>query len=49
MKDKRDYRDYLHDILRYAEMAERITLGIDFETFAAMMRRPSQPFRSWKS
>lgn len=37
MKDKRDYRDYLHDILRYAETAERITLGIDFETFAAMV------------
>lgn len=35
MKDKRDYRDYLHDILRYSEMAERITLGVDFETFCS--------------
>lgn len=35
MKDKRDYRDYLHDILRYAEMAERITMGVDFETFCS--------------
>jgi len=33
LKDKRDYRDYLHDILRYAEMAERITIGIDYEKF----------------
>ncbi len=49
MKDKRDYRDYLHDILRYAEMAERITLGVDLRLFAAMMRKPSQPSRSWKS
>ncbi len=35
MKDKRDYRDYLYDILRYAEMAERIIIGIDFETFCS--------------
>lgn len=35
MKDRRDYRDYLHDILRYAEMAERITMGVDFETFCS--------------
>ena len=35
MKDKRDYRDYLQDILRYAEIGERITVGIDFETFCS--------------
>jgi hypothetical protein len=29
------YRDYLRDILRYAEMGERITMGIDFETFCS--------------
>jgi uncharacterized protein with HEPN domain len=33
LKDERDYRDYLDNILRYAEMGERITMGVDFETF----------------
>jgi len=35
LKDRRDYRDYLHDILRNAEMAERTTLDVDFETFCS--------------
>jgi uncharacterized protein with HEPN domain len=35
LKDERDYRDYLNDILRYAEMGERITIDIDFETFCS--------------
>jgi uncharacterized protein with HEPN domain len=35
LKYKRDCRDYLNDILRYAEKGERITMGIDFETFCS--------------
>lgn len=35
MSEKRDFRDYLLDILRYAEIGERITIGIDFETFCS--------------
>jgi uncharacterized protein with HEPN domain len=35
LKDKRDFRDYLLDILRYAEIGERITIGVDFETFCS--------------
>jgi uncharacterized protein with HEPN domain len=33
LREKRDFRDYLLDILRYAEIGERITTGVDFETF----------------
>jgi uncharacterized protein with HEPN domain len=35
LKDERDYRDYLNDILRYAETGERIINGIDLETFCS--------------
>ena len=35
MRERRDFRDYLLDILRYAEIGERITIGVDFETFSS--------------
>ena len=34
MRGKRDSRDYIQDILQYAEKAERILSEIDFEEFA---------------
>lgn len=33
MKAARQYEDCLQDILRYAEMGERIVAGLDFEEF----------------
>jgi uncharacterized protein with HEPN domain len=33
MKAHRDYKDYLRDILEYAEKAERFVQGLDFEAF----------------
>ena len=33
MSARRDYTDFLRDILAYAEKAERFVRGIDFETF----------------
>jgi uncharacterized protein with HEPN domain len=33
MSARRDYRDFLRDILAFAEKAERFVQGIDFQTF----------------
>jgi uncharacterized protein with HEPN domain len=33
MKARRDYTDYLRDILEYAEKAERFVEGLDFQAF----------------
>jgi len=35
MSSRRDYTDYLRDILEYAEKAERFVESIDFEAFEA--------------
>lgn len=33
MRAKRDHRDYLRDIARYAEIGERMVAGVEFEEF----------------
>jgi len=33
MKTQRNYTDYLRDILEYAEKAERLLEGLDFQAF----------------
>ena len=34
MRARRDFRDYLRDIARYAEVGERMAEGLDFDEFA---------------
>ena len=42
MNAERDCRDYLRDILEFAEKAERFVAGIDFQAF-----RVTNPFKSY--